>query len=201
MREVENRCCYSSLLLMRAKAAGSCFTFLGVGPLYYLTFVLIKSSKRRANTPAAEWIQSSTEYHYDSPSLSFHQSTLASNLLQTLLSVNEQALSSLTAPTAIGSSKQGATLAEVCQAGIKTSAQSGASSTSVEVLNGVMDALAGQKEVPVFLAIDEVQALFSRSEVRTPDYKVLESYHLSTPKMALDYVTGKKSFVGHHPRP
>jgi small subunit ribosomal protein S29 len=62
-----------------------------------------------------------------------------------------------------------------------------------------MDVLAAQTEVPVLLAIDEVQALFSRSEVRTPDYKVLESYHLSTPKLALDFITGKKSFVSLSP--
>jgi len=150
---------------------------------------------------AAEWIKSNTEYHYHSPSLSFHQSTLASNLLSTLLSVNETHLQSIISTTQIGSSQSGTTLAEVCRAGIKTSTQTGATSTSVEVLEGVLGALASQKEVPVLLAIDEIQALFCKSEVRTPDYKILESYHLSTPKLALDFLTGKKSFVSTLPLP
>lgn len=66
---------------------------------------------------------------------------------------------------------------------------------SVELLEGVLETLSGQSDYPVLIAIDEVQALFSTSGVRTPDYKILESYHLSTPNLFLNYLTGKKSFV------
>lgn len=137
---------------------------------------------------AAEWIQSSTGYRYHPDSKSFHQPALASSLLETLVSVNRKALSNITSESQIGSSAKGTTLDEVCRVGSK-------SEKAVEVLFAVMEVLGKQTKVPVLLAIDEVQALFSTSQVRTPDYSILESYHLSTPNLALQYLTGKKSLV------
>lgn len=137
---------------------------------------------------AAEWIQSSSEYRYHAETKSFHQPALAASLLDTLLTVNRKALSGITAEKQIGTSAKGTALDEVCRAGVK-------SDQAVDVLVGVLDALGKQTQVPVLLAIDEVQALFSTSQVRTPDYSILESYHLSTPSLALEYLTGKKTFV------
>jgi hypothetical protein len=48
---------------------------------------------------------------------------------------------------------------------------------------------------PVLFAIDEVNALFSKSVYRSPEYELLEAYHLSTPRLALDYLSGRKAFV------
>jgi small subunit ribosomal protein S29 len=48
---------------------------------------------------------------------------------------------------------------------------------------------------PTLMAIDEAQCLFTRSTFRAPDYSPLESYHLSAPRLALDYISGAKSFV------
>ena len=48
---------------------------------------------------------------------------------------------------------------------------------------------------PVLLAIDEVQVLFDESAYRTPDNEAIESYHLSVPSLALDYIIGRKAFV------
>lgn len=45
------------------------------------------------------------------------------------------------------------------------------------------------------LAMDEAQSLFSVSTYRSPDFKPLEAYNLSMPLLALDYLTGRKSFV------
>ena len=47
------------------------------------------------------------------------------------------------------------------------------------------------------IAIDEVQALFSKSEYLTPTGGAVESYHLSTPRLFLDYLMGKETLVGH----
>jgi small subunit ribosomal protein S29 len=47
---------------------------------------------------------------------------------------------------------------------------------------------------PVLLAIDEAQALFMRSDYRSPQFDYLESYALSLPRLLLDYVSGRKSF-------
>ena len=51
---------------------------------------------------------------------------------------------------------------------------------------------------PVLLAVDEAQALFSRSEYHSPQFDALEAYHLSTPLLVLDYLTGRKAFVSPH---
>lgn len=47
----------------------------------------------------------------------------------------------------------------------------------------------------MLFAIDEVHALFTMSEYRTPTYELIQSYHLSTPRLALDYLTGRKTFA------
>ena len=47
---------------------------------------------------------------------------------------------------------------------------------------------------PVLLAVDEAQALFMRSNYRSPHFDLLESYALSLPRLLLDYVSGRKSF-------
>lgn len=45
------------------------------------------------------------------------------------------------------------------------------------------------------IAIDEIQALFSKSEYLTPTGGAVESYHLSTPRLFLDYLTGRETLV------
>ena len=49
--------------------------------------------------------------------------------------------------------------------------------------------------IPVLLAMDDVQSLFSASRYKTPQWDMIESYHLSAPLLALDYLTGRKTFV------
>jgi hypothetical protein len=52
----------------------------------------------------------------------------------------------------------------------------------------------------VLVAIDDAQALFSRSSYRTPDDEPVESYHLSTPLLFLDIIAGRRLFVSQlHP--
>ena len=47
----------------------------------------------------------------------------------------------------------------------------------------------------MLFAIDEAHALFQRSTYRAPDYSPLESYSLSAPLLAIDYLSGRKTFV------
>lgn len=163
---------------------------------YILLYILFPTSRYvvrgrvEADThpSAAEWIQSASEYKYHPSSKSFHQSALASTILNTLITVNSELLSTIKSSSQIGTSATGTSLVEVCRNGAK-------SEESVQVLQAVLGELAQQTQYPVLLAIDEVQALFSTSEVRTPDYSILESYHLSTPSLILDYLTGKETLV------
>jgi len=135
---------------------------------------------------ASEWIESKTEYAYNPSTKLFNQPALAHSILSSLLTTNPTTLSSIKTKTQIGKYKPNTSISEICKAP--------KSAESVEHLEGVLETL-GQSERPVLVAVDEVQALFSTSGVRTPDFRVLESYHLSTPNLFLDYLTGKKSFV------
>jgi hypothetical protein len=96
-------------------------------------------------------------------------------------------LKSIKTKSQIGKYKSNTSLAEICE--------KAKSPDTVEALEGVLATLAEQTEFPVLIAIDEVQALFSTSGLRTPDYKILESYHLSTPNLFLNYLTGEKTLV------
>jgi small subunit ribosomal protein S29 len=169
---------------MHVRAVGSCSTFREVRPLF--PFI----QRNKLTCTASEWIQSKSEYHYNSSTKSFNQSALSLSILESLLTINPQTLSSINSTTQISNFKSGTSLAEICRLASKSPA-----GDLVAILEGVLETLAKQTEVPVLMAIDEAQALFSTSGVRTPDYKILESYHLSTPKLTLDYITGKKSFV------
>ena len=48
---------------------------------------------------------------------------------------------------------------------------------------------------PVLLAVDEVQALYSKTEYRNQQFERIKSYHLSLPRLLMEYLSGKKSFV------
>jgi hypothetical protein len=139
------------------------------------------------NKAASEWIESKTEYAYNPSSKLFNQPALAHSILSSLLTTNPTTLSSIKSKTQIGKYKPNTSISEICKAP--------KSAESVEILEGVLETL-GQSDRPVLVAVDEVQALFSTSGVRTPDFRILESYDLSTPNLFLDYLTGKKSFVG-----
>jgi small subunit ribosomal protein S29 len=140
----------------------------------------------RADNVASEWIESKTEYAYNPSTKLFNQPALAHSILSSLLTANPTSLSSIKTKTQIGKYKSNTSISEICKAP--------KSAESVELLEGVLETL-GQSDRPVLVAVDEVQALFSTSGVRTPDFRVLESYDLSTPNLFLDYLTGKKSFV------
>ena len=63
------------------------------------------------------------------------------------------------------------------------------------VLEGVMEELAGQTEHPVLVAVDDFQALYGKTTYRDPQFEPIKAYHLSTPRLLLDYASGKKTFV------
>jgi small subunit ribosomal protein S29 len=136
---------------------------------------------------ASEWIESKTEYAYNSTTKLFSQPALSTSILNSLVTTNPNSLASIKSKTQIGKYKSGTSIAEICKQ-VKND-------HSVEILEGVLATLAEQTQAPVLVAIDEVQALFSTSGLKTPDYRTLESYDLSIPRLFLDYLTGQKTFV------
>jgi hypothetical protein len=175
---VERVCYYSKQPHTPGKAVGSSYTFQEVCRHPAHIDCIDKA--------ASEWIESKTEYAYNPSTKLFNQPALAHSILSSLLTTNPTTLSSIKTKTQIGKYKPNTSISEICKAP--------KSAESVEILEGVLKTLE-ESDRPVLVAVDEVQALFSTSGVRTPDFRVLESYDLSTPNLFLEYLTGKKSFV------
>ena len=48
---------------------------------------------------------------------------------------------------------------------------------------------------PVLLAVDDFQALYHRTKYRDPQYFEIQSFHLSLPRLILEYANGTRSFA------
>lgn len=48
---------------------------------------------------------------------------------------------------------------------------------------------------PVLLAVDDVQALYCNSYYRDPQFQGIKPYHLSVPRLLLEYISGQRQFV------
>lgn len=143
---------------------------------------------------ARRWIDSSEPYAYDEKSMTFHQSALAASLLSKLHAVNRDRLKSLKLSADVeldGNNKfsAGGRLDDVVALGAKDSR------VAVKALEVTMSELSKQTQFPVLFAVDDAQCLFQTSKYRQPDYSVVESYNLSTPRLALEYFTGTKEFA------
>ncbi|KAK1921388.1 mitochondrial ribosomal death-associated protein 3-domain-containing protein [Papiliotrema laurentii] len=130
---------------------------------------------------AQSWIDSSAPYAYSPETQTFHQPTIATSMLNSILSVNGAALKQIK----IDSTNLFDFIKDVVR-------DTGGAPKGLE---RVFDVLAKQTQSPVLFAIDEVNALFSKSVYRSPEYELLEAYHLSTPRLALDYLSGRKAFA------
>ncbi|KAL7417516.1 mitochondrial ribosomal death-associated protein 3-domain-containing protein [Mrakia frigida] len=162
-------------------------------------------------------------YHYSPHTKTFHQPTLASFLLTHLSApdtANASLLSQIPLPAdtysfrpdvapGIGGSKLNSeiefkrtiggdaegegswerTAKELAELGAKDE------SISMEVLEKVLEIIAGQDKVPILIAIDHIQAYFRETLYKTPELNTLESYHLSVPRLLLDYLSGRKNFA------
>ncbi|KAJ3506132.1 hypothetical protein NLJ89_g7035 [Agrocybe chaxingu] len=62
------------------------------------------------------------------------------------------------------------------------------------ILEGVMKSLEAQKDFPVLLAVDEFQALYGKTAYRDPHFSHIHSYHLSMPRLIMEYACGKRQF-------
>jgi small subunit ribosomal protein S29 len=143
---------------------------------------------------AIQWVNSSTPYSYDTRSQTFHQPALASTILEQFTKFNEGFLTSLKthAEHVFDKNKKaelGTSLDQLAALGVKDA------SIAPRVLEALFNELGQQKKHPVLLAVDEFQALYSRTMYRDPKYNLLHPYHLSMPRLILEYTSGMKSFA------
>jgi len=140
-------------------------------------------------------INSSTTYHYDTGSRTYHQPAFSFQLLQRVLTVNSEALQSLKTSKDIAVERgltlpAGSSLADLINIGLKNQ------SRSPFVLSTLLGEIAKQETFPVLLAIDDIQALYRPTSLyRNPRFEAIKPYHLSIPRLILEYASGKKAFA------
>ncbi|OCF34889.1 mitochondrial carrier protein [Kwoniella heveanensis CBS 569] len=145
------------------------------------------------NPRASEWTNSSSHYVYDSTTQTFSQWQSAQRILSTLSATNGNKLEAITLSSDVELAQgrmveAGSSLDTLVQTGAKDDR------VAVKALDAVMAVLEEQTQYPVLWAIDEAQTLFTTSKYRTADYTPIEPYHLSTPRLALDFIAGRRTF-------
>jgi small subunit ribosomal protein S29 len=167
------------------------------------------------------WTTSSSNYHYDTQSQTFHQTALSAQLLSAMGKVNGEAMKGIVLESEVRLGRvragdeevvvaAGKTLGALCEIGAREEA------LAPKVLEVVMGELERQTRLVrwwprprfrgppadrptlrygVLLAIDEVQALFTTSEIADPRGKRVPGWALSGVRLFLDFITGRRSFV------
>jgi small subunit ribosomal protein S29 len=131
-------------------------------------------------------VDSSSPYAYSEALQTYLQPEIARNLLEKVLSINGENLAKISVGGEVMTFEGGlkisgdATLTDAIQAGLQSSASPAATQ---QVLELVFKTIVQQKEIPVLMAIDGAQALFSTTLYRDPDYRQLQSYELAVPRL------------------
>ncbi|KAF9650118.1 hypothetical protein BDM02DRAFT_3155015 [Thelephora ganbajun] len=139
-------------------------------------------------------VNSSTSYIYDPRTRTYLQPAYASQTLQNFVTVNSQLIQKLKVSDDVpiegrATIPKGAPLADLIAVGAKDQ------NSAPVVLSALLEILGKQTEYPVLLAIDDFQALYCKTSYKDPRFSMIKSYHLSMPRLLLEYASGKKSFA------
>ncbi|KIJ65306.1 hypothetical protein HYDPIDRAFT_88800 [Hydnomerulius pinastri MD-312] len=139
-------------------------------------------------------VNSTTQYSYDSRTRTYLQPVFAYQTLQRFLTVNESRLEQLKTQADVELERRdtipaGTTLAELVRTGVREQGQ------APTILAAVMDELRKQTAFPVLLAIDDFQALYCKTTYRDPQFAAIQPYHLSMPRLLLEYASGQRKFA------
>ncbi|KAF5373831.1 hypothetical protein D9758_000990 [Tetrapyrgos nigripes] len=142
---------------------------------------------------AKKTVDSTTLHQYDLRSQTYLQPKYALQLLQRTLNVNSALLTKIPMRRALTLEKRqiagGISLAELATMGVKEP------QIATQVLDHFMTELANQTTSPVLLAIDDFQAIYrERTVYRDPHFAHIRPYHLSMPRLLLEFASGKRSF-------
>lgn len=156
-------------------------------------------------------VNSSSSYTYDPRTRTYLQPAYAAQTLQNFLTVNSQSLQTLKTPERVSiegraTIERGAPLTDLIAAGARDQ------NAAPAILSILMELLGKQTEYvsrricvdcsrkfstryPVLLAVDDFQALYCKTSYKDGQFSAIKSYHLSMPRLLLEYASGKKSFV------
>ncbi|KAF8672523.1 hypothetical protein AX14_005554 [Amanita brunnescens Koide BX004] len=142
---------------------------------------------------AVNLVNSTTGYSYDLKTQTFIQPQFAYQTLQRTLSVNNNILSSLSTTRKHFFEKReipvGSSLTDLISLGLKDLPSAPA------VLDALMAELGQQTKHPVLLAVDDFQALYCKTRYRDAFFASICSYHLSMPRLIMEYASGQRSFA------
>ncbi|KAH7885664.1 mitochondrial ribosomal death-associated protein 3-domain-containing protein [Phlebopus sp. FC_14] len=143
---------------------------------------------------AISLVNSTTIYTYDPRTQTYLQPVFAYQTLQRCLTVNERRLQQLRTQTKVEIERRpaipaGTLLTDLIKAGLKERA------LAPTILAALMDELSNQSSFPVLLAIDDFQAIYCKSAYRDPHFSSIRPYHLSMPRLLLEYASGEKTFA------
>ncbi|KAL5492220.1 hypothetical protein ACEPAI_3667 [Sanghuangporus weigelae] len=141
---------------------------------------------------AHKLVDSSTAYFYDPRTQMYLQPTASNQILQRFLSVNRKLIDQLQLTRDVAFEKResvaaGQPLKSLFPiAGIEQH-------MAPTILSIVLEELGKQEKFPVLLAVDEIQALYCKTEYRNQHYEHIKSYHLSLPRLLMEYASGKRT--------
>jgi small subunit ribosomal protein S29 len=159
---------------------------------------------------ASKLVDSSTLHQYDLRTQVFQQPEFAQRTLQRLLSTNKTALQGLSSQQEFAVDRRqilaGTPLTELIDIGLKEQA------IAPLILDALFTELSIQTKYvyvkvfraissdtllrfPVLLAVDDFQALYCKSQYKDPNFNTIRSYHLSMPRLLLEFASGKRKFA------
>ncbi|KAG8913323.1 37S ribosomal protein S23 mitochondrial [Tulasnella sp. 408] len=144
-----------------------------------------------------DWVNATSPYGFDYRSQLFHQHALASDALAKMLRVNGTKIAKLqlSEDIPVPGGKPGTVL--TAGTSLETLAQHGVKDPLLapQTLVLLMEELGKQTRYPVLFAVDDFQALYNKSVYRDPQFKPVSSYHLSMPRLILEYASGKRQLA------
>ncbi|ESK97726.1 mitochondrial carrier protein [Moniliophthora roreri MCA 2997] len=148
---------------------------------------------------ARQTVNSSTAYSYDLRTQTYLQPQFAHQTLRRLLAVNKRILSELKMSSRLTLEKReiqaGTSLAELADLGVQDGIGTAAQGALAPVILDTFMTELGKRKTPVLLAIDDFQCLYTPQTLyRDPHFSRIRPYHLSVPRLFLEYASGKRSF-------
>ncbi|KAH9479917.1 37S ribosomal protein S23, mitochondrial [Psilocybe cubensis] len=146
---------------------------------------------------AVNLVNSTTPYVYNIRTQTYQQPSYSFQILQRMLTVNGGALSKIQLSEDLVLERQtvraGTPLSAVIEIAIAEKERSIGQSPAI--LEAVMKSLEVQTQYPVLLAVDDFQALYGKTAYRDPHFDAIRSYHLSIPRMIMEYASGRRNFA------
>ncbi|KAG8874602.1 37S ribosomal protein S23 mitochondrial [Tulasnella sp. 331] len=143
---------------------------------------------------AVEWVNASTEFSFDYRSRVFHQYNLAASALSRISQASRGKLREiqLSKDVPLPGGKAGAVLKKGTPLEALVTVGTKDPALAPQTLVLLFEALGEQTQYPVLIAVDDIQALYNTSHYRDPQFKLLNSYHLSMPRLILEYASGQR---------